>query len=127
MFPAQGRTRGTVRKSLEIRELLQPEPKAFARIQEDRPMEWKTLGTVFGTVFFAELGDKTQLATVLFAADQRVSKLTVFMGASLALVAASALGVAAGGLLGEYVDAKYLRIAVGLGFIGIGLWVLLRG
>jgi putative Ca2+/H+ antiporter (TMEM165/GDT1 family) len=49
-------------------------------------MEYKVLLTVFAAVFVAELGDKTQLATMLFAADKQVSKLTVFAGASLALV-----------------------------------------
>jgi hypothetical protein len=53
-------------------------------------MEYKVLLTVFAAVFVAELGDKTQLATMLFAADKQVSKLTVFAGASLALVLASA-------------------------------------
>ena len=43
--------------------------------------------TVFGSVFVAELGDKTQLATMLFASDKEVSKMTVFVGAALALVA----------------------------------------
>ena len=52
-------------------------------------MEYKVLLTVFVAVFIAELGDKTQLATMLFAADKEVSKLTVFVGSSLALVMAS--------------------------------------
>ncbi len=54
-------------------------------------MDWKILSTVFAAVFIAELGDKTQLATMLFAADKEVSKWTVFLGASLALVVASAI------------------------------------
>lgn len=52
-------------------------------------MEWKLFLTVFGTVFLAEMADKTQLATLLFAANREVSKLTVFLAATLALAATS--------------------------------------
>ena len=89
-------------------------------------MELKLLLTVFGTIFLAELGDKTQLATLLFAADAEASKLTIFVGASLALVAASAIGVLAGGLVANYVDPKYLSWIAGIGFILIGLWTVLQ-
>ncbi len=54
-------------------------------------MEYKALLTVFTAVFIAELGDKTQLATMLFAADKEVSKITDFVGASLALILARVL------------------------------------
>jgi putative Ca2+/H+ antiporter (TMEM165/GDT1 family) len=89
-------------------------------------VEYKVLLTVFVSVFIAELGDKTQLATMLFAADKQVSKLTVFAGASLALILASAIGVLAGGLLSQYVSEKQLHYVAGIGFIGIGIWTLLR-
>ena len=87
-------------------------------------MDLKVLLTVFVAVFVAELGDKTQLATVLFAADREVSKLTVFLGASLALIAASALGVLAGGFIAEHVSERLLRYVAGVGFMAIGLWTL---
>ncbi len=89
-------------------------------------MDLKILFTVFTVIFIAELGDKTQLATMLFAADKEVSKLTIFIGASLALVVASAIGVAAGSIISEYISEKYLHYIAGVGFIGIGIWTLLR-
>lgn len=89
-------------------------------------MDWKILSTVFTSVFIAELGDKTQLATMLFASDKDTSKLTVFLGASLALVVTSALGVVAGSLLSQYVSEKFLHYLAGIGFIAIGVWTLLK-
>ncbi len=89
-------------------------------------MDYKVFITVFVTVLVAELGDKTQLATMLFAADKEVSKLTVFFGASLALIIASALGVLAGGILSQYISEKQLNYIAGAGFIGIGIWTLLK-
>ena len=87
-------------------------------------MDLKLLLTVFATVFLAELGDKTQLASLLFAADQEVSKMTVFIGASLALILTSGLGVLAGGLVADFIQPRYLSYVAGTGFVLIGLWTL---
>ena len=87
-------------------------------------MDWKVFATVFGTVFLAELGDKTQLATMLFASKDNVSLWTVFAGAAVALVLASAIGVAAGSVVAQYVNPKHLAYAAGIGFIVIGAWTL---
>ena len=87
-------------------------------------MDLKTLAIVFATVFIAELGDKTQLATLLFAADREVSRWVVFFGASAALVLTSAIGVLAGGLIAQAVSPRHLSIAAGIGFIAIGIWSL---
>ena len=87
-------------------------------------MDWKVFASVFGTVFLAELGDKTQLATVLFASKNTVSLWTIFAGAALALVLTSAIGVAAGALVAQYVNPKHLSYAAGIGFIVIGAWTL---
>ena len=89
-------------------------------------MDPKIFFTVFITVFLAELGDKTQLATMLFATDRDNSKLTIFMAASLALVAATAIGVLAGHLLSQFISEKTLQIAAGIGFLLIGGFLLLR-
>ena len=89
-------------------------------------MELKVFLTVVAAVFIAELGDKTQLATMLFAADKEVSKWTVFFGASAALVFATVTGVIAGTLLSEYINEKYLNYLAGAGFIPIGAFILAR-
>jgi putative Ca2+/H+ antiporter (TMEM165/GDT1 family) len=87
-------------------------------------MDWKIFVTIFAAVFIAELGDKTQLATMLFAADKEVGKYTVFVAASAALIVATALGVLAGSLLSEYINEKYLHYIAGIGFITIGAYTL---
>jgi len=87
-------------------------------------LDWKVFLTIFAAVFVAELGDKTQLATLLFATDKEVSRYTVFFAASAALIVATALGVLAGALLSEYINEKYLQYVAGLGFIGIGVVTL---
>ncbi len=87
---------------------------------EQKLMDWKIFLTIFAAVFVAELGDKTQLATMLFAADKEVSKTTVFIAASAALIVASAIGVLAGSLLAEYINEKYLHYIAGVGFMIIG-------
>jgi len=89
-------------------------------------MDAKVLLTVFATVFLAELGDKTQLATMLYASDREVSKWTVFAGASLALVVASGIGVLAGSALSNYVSERVLHYLAGIGFIVIGAWTLYK-
>lgn len=87
-------------------------------------MDWKIFSTIFVSVFIAELGDKTQLATMLFAADKEVSKWTVFFAASAALIVASAVGVLAGSVLSEYLNEKVLAYIAGSGFIVIGAYTL---
>lgn len=89
-------------------------------------MDLKILATVFASVFLAELGDKTQLATVLFAAEAELSKLTVFVAASAALVVATGIGVLAGDLVSQYVSPTVLKYVAGAGFIAIGVWTLAR-
>ena len=89
-------------------------------------MDWKIFLTIFAAIFIAELGDKTQFATMLFATDKEVSKYTVFVAASSALVVASAIGVLAGSLLSEYINEKYLHYIAGTGFIIIGAFTLYK-
>ena len=88
-------------------------------------MDLRLFATVFASVFVAELGDKTQLATLLFASDRPQARLIVFAASASALVLTSALGVLAGGVISEWVSPRTLRWAAGGGFIAVGLWVLL--
>jgi putative Ca2+/H+ antiporter (TMEM165/GDT1 family) len=90
-------------------------------------MDLKLFATVFATIFVAELGDKTQLATLLYASDASHPKLTVFAASASALVLTSALGVLAGALVSEFVNPRILRWVAGLGFIAVGVWVLVSG
>ena len=87
-------------------------------------MPAKLFATMFVTVFVAELGDKTQLATLMFAAGKDNSKLLVFAACAAALVLSSAVAVLAGTLVSQYVSPKVLSWAAGVGFIGIGVWTI---
>jgi putative Ca2+/H+ antiporter (TMEM165/GDT1 family) len=88
-------------------------------------MDLRLFATVFSTIFVAELGDKTQLATLLYATDAANPKLTVFAASAAALIVTSALGVLAGSAIAEYLNPKVLRWVAGSGFIAVGVWVLL--
>lgn len=87
-------------------------------------MEIKIFFSIFTAVFIAELGDKTQLATMLFASDKDVSKWLVFFAASAALVVASGIGVLAGSLLSSYISERTLSYIAGTGFVLIGAYTL---
>jgi putative Ca2+/H+ antiporter (TMEM165/GDT1 family) len=87
-------------------------------------MDLKAFLTVFTTVFLAELGDKTQLATVLFAAERRLQPWPLFLTASTALICAAGIGVLAGGFVAKHVDVRILSVIAGTGFIAIGGWTL---
>ena len=84
----------------------------------------KTYLVVFASVLVAELGDKTQIATLLFATDPAAAKLGVFLAAAAALVLSSALAVLVGAHAGEWISPRLLRTVAGVGFVAIGAWVL---
>src|SRR5262249_13329011 len=85
----------------------------------------KTYLAVFASVLVAELGDKTQLATLLYATDPNAGKLGVFLAAASALVLSSARAVAVGAHAGKWIAPKLLKTGAGLGFVVIGVGVLL--
>lgn len=89
-------------------------------------MDIKLLITVFTVVFLAEIGDKTQLATLLFSTNQDSNKWLIFLGSSLALVIASGIGVLAGNSLSQALNPKILANTSGIGFLIIGFFTLYR-
>jgi putative Ca2+/H+ antiporter (TMEM165/GDT1 family) len=79
---------------------------------------------IFATVFLAELGDKTQLATVLFASGREMPPFTVFLAAAAALVLSTALAVMLGVAAERHLAALPLKLIAGAGFIALGLWTI---
>lgn len=85
----------------------------------------KAIFSTFFLVFIAELGDKTQLATMLLAAKSN-SIMSVFIGSSLALICSSLIGVFAGAYITKYVPPHYIQNSAGVLFIAMGI-LILRG
>ena len=79
---------------------------------------------VFLTVFLAELGDKTQLATLLFASDGQQHPVLVFLAAAGALVTSTAIAVLLGTAGAHYLTAIPLKLIAGIGFVAIGAWTI---
>ena len=91
-------------------------------------MDFALLLSTVVTVFLAELGDKTQLATVAISGTSD-RPMAVFLGSSSALVLASLLGALAGGSVATVIPSDLLQLVASLGFLVIGsrlLWPLLR-
>ena len=87
-------------------------------------MHWKTFFTVLSTVFLAEIGDKTQLATMLFSANANTNKWVVFFGSATALTLAAGIGVIVGTQLEKFISPQTLKWIAGIGFIAVGVWTL---
>jgi putative Ca2+/H+ antiporter (TMEM165/GDT1 family) len=84
----------------------------------------RRLVTVFLSVFIAELGDKTQVATLLFASDPNINRLGVFLASSFALALSSLIAVLIGAELSRVISAVTVKIIAGIGFMIIGVWIL---
>ena len=80
----------------------------------------------FGTVFLAELGDKTQLAALSLSSSSRGGIMTVFVGASAALVCSTALACLCSAFLERFINPKYLNIGSAVLFILLGVLSLTR-
>jgi putative Ca2+/H+ antiporter (TMEM165/GDT1 family) len=82
-------------------------------------MDWSALFSTLGLVFVAELGDKTQLAVVTQTCKHR-KPWAVFLGASTALIAVTALGAVGGRILGQFIPERILSIVAALAFVVMG-------
>lgn len=87
-------------------------------------MDWKVLFSTFALIFFAELGDKTQLTTMTLAAQSDAS-LAVFIGAASALALSALLGVVFGEAITKLVPAAYIHTGAGIAFVGLGILLIL--
>src|SRR5437588_10138641 len=90
---------------------------------EGETMDWRVLLTTFGVIFLAEMGDKTQLAAMTMAAEKK-RPWEVFLGASLALAAVSAVGIIVGTALGQYLPIEWIKRVAGAAFVVLGLLIL---
>ncbi len=99
-------------------------PRAGAQGGNAAVSLWRVFFTVFTTVFVAEIGDKTQLATMLFAGEAKVSRWVIFAASASALTLAAALGVIVGAQLERFISPRTLKIVAGSGFVVIGIWTL---
>ncbi len=89
-------------------------------------MDLKLIATVFLTIFVAEIADKTQIATLLYASNAQYSKLSVFIGSALALMVASGVAVLAGVALSNLINERLMARVAGIAFILVGTWTIIR-
>ncbi len=88
-------------------------------------LDLKAFAVTFGLVFLAELGDKTQLTTMMLASRTRAPWL-IFVAAGLALVLSSLIGALFGEALGRVVPVRVIQIGAGAAFVLIGALLLAR-
>ncbi len=89
-------------------------------------MDLKLIATVFATIIIAEIADKSQFVTLLYASNAQHSKLSVFIGSALALMVASGVAVLTGVVLSNWFDEKLMARVAGIAFILVGTWTIVR-
>lgn len=89
-------------------------------------MDIKSFLLVFISVFLAELGDKTQLAVFSYSSLDKLSKLNVFIAASLALMLSTGIAIYAASWIQRYVSVQLIENGAGVLFVAIGAWMLIR-
>jgi putative Ca2+/H+ antiporter (TMEM165/GDT1 family) len=86
-------------------------------------VDWKIIGLSYITVFFAEIGDKSQLAAIALGGSSKYPR-AVFFGSVAALILASFLGVLAGGAVAQVLPTRLLKAVSAIGFLSIALKIL---
>ena len=78
--------------------------------------------TTFTTIFIAELGDKTQIATLMLSAESG-KPIIVFLGSSLALISSSLVGVLIGKWLSKKISPSKFAFFTGLLMLIISIFL----
>ena len=86
----------------------------------------RELLVMFATIFFAEFGDKTQLATVLFASEKKLPPLMVFAASGGALLLSAAIATFFGTVASRYLVGVPFKLIAGVGFMVIGALTLMQ-
>lgn len=87
-------------------------------------MNWKLVALAFGTLFLAELGDKTQLAVFTMVAEHK-DLWSIFVGAASALAVVTLIGAVLGGWISKYLPTALIQALAGLFFVGMGIKTLI--
>ena len=105
-------------------------PNSNSKIEEGNSKDsnpfFSILITSFSTIFLAELGDKTQLATLIISA-QTGRPLIVFIGASLALITTSLLGVIIGRWIANNLPRQKFTVVLGIVMLSLGIYLVTQG
>ncbi|MCM1984289.1 TMEM165/GDT1 family protein [Lyngbya confervoides] len=114
----------TAPESLAPESLAPDPPVSAAEPSAHGIRSWfKEFFATFLTIFAAEFGDKTQLATLMMTAESH-SPWVVFAGAASALVMTSLVGVLVGRWLARHIPEKTLEILTGASLLVIALLLL---
>ena len=106
------------------------EPNSKSKLNNSEKKDSNTflsiLITSFSTIFLAELGDKTQLATLMLSA-QSGRPLIIFISAALALISTSLLGVLIGQWIANNLPRQRFTVVSGIIMLSLGIYLVLQG
>ena len=109
---------------MKIEQSSEPITKPSSKIQTKQQSNfWLIFSSTFITIFLAEMGDKTQLVTLLMSAESQ-APWTVFIGSALALIATSLIGVSIGYWLSKKLAPETLDLSVAVLLLFITAWLV---